>query len=288
MALRRERSPHVAFADWRMGVRQLLLTIPEAALLLSVLLVGALTHFPVALGLPALVIAAFFGLRLILLALAARRLEQGAYASAAWLARQALRLNPWSPDGLLLLAQSHLRRGDDSAAEATLRRALALHPTDEALQSALAALLLSQAQPDARQPAVRKDMPTIPEQLTPALAQQRAWLALHGERDAALARAIVLRAAPERLAPRQALPLLIILAEALLELGAHAESLRTLDRIEAGLRRCPRAQQAELLYHLGRLYVAHGRSGTAYFRRSVELDPHGRYAQHAWRSAVGG
>lgn len=278
----RERSPHVASADWLSRARQHLLTIPEAALLLSVLLIGALTHFPVALGLLALLLAACFGVRLLLLALAARRLERGAYGSAAWLARQALRLNPWSPDGLLLLAQISLRRGDDHAAEATLRRALQLHPTNEALQSALAALLLS------HHPAPTDQPPAEQRRLTPAQAQHRAWLALHGEHDAALARAIVLRAAPERLAPRQALPLQIILAEALLELGAHAESLRTLERIEAGLRWCPRAQQAELLYHLGRLYAAHGRSGTAYFRRSVELDPHGRYAQHAWRSAVSG
>jgi uncharacterized protein HemY len=80
----------------------------------------------------------------------------------------------------------------------------------------------------------------------------------------------------------------VTLAEASLALGAHGESLRLMQQIEAGLEQCPPSQQAELLYHLGRLHTAHGKPASSYFRRSVEADPRGRFAQSAWRSAVEG
>ncbi len=268
--------------------RQQLLLIPEAIILLALLLIGWATHFPPLLGALALLIACLFGIRLSLIAVAARKLANGAYETADRLLAVALKLHPWSLDALLLRAQGLTQRGDDEAAEAVLRRAAHYYPDDESLQSILASSMLAQGRLtdgwrilyDTRQGAV--------ERLTPAVAQQRAWIALHVEADAAKARAIILRAAPDRLPPRLALPLQVTLAEALLSLGAHGESLRLMEQIEANLALCPPSQQAELLYHLGRLYVAHGRSGTAYFRRSVQRDPRGRFAQSAWRSAVEG
>jgi hypothetical protein len=268
-------------------VRQQALLIPEAIVLALLLFAGWLAGFPAAIGGLALLVAIGFGARLLLLAVASRRVQQGDYAIATRLIHWALVLNPWSRDALLLQAQSLTQRGDDEAAETVLRRAAALYPGDESLQSVLAGSMLAQGRMSegwrAAHAAGHSD-----ERLPPAIAQQRAWIAMHLEQDPARARAIVLRAEAERLPPRSGLPLLVTLAEATLALGAAAESQRLMQRIEDQLAHCPRAQQAELLYHLGRLHTAHGDGGASFFRRSVELDPHGRYAQSAWRAAVDG
>lgn len=272
---------------WRQARQQLWL-IPEAGALLALLLIGWATGFPPLLGALALLVACLFGIRLSLIAVAARKLAGGAYETADRLLALALKLHPWSLDALLLRAQGLTQRGADEAAEAVLRRAAHFYPDDESLQSILASSMLAQGRFADSWHILRDSPPGAAQRLTPAMAQQHAWIALHVEADAAKARATILRAAPDRLPPRLALPLQITLADALLALGAHGESLRLMEQIEANLEQCPPSQQAELLYHLGRLYTAHGRSGASYFRRSVERDPRGRFAQSAWRSAIEG
>jgi len=268
---------------WGRIVQQALL-VPEAGVLMGLLLIAWAFNFPPVIGILAIITAFAFGLRMGLLVLAEQQLTHGAYTRADRLSRAALRLNPWSADALVLRAQGLMHQGMDEAAEQLLRRAATMYPKDHVLQSALAAAILAQGR--IAEGAQLARVGNITHIHSPQAAQQLAWLALHVEQDALKARTIVLDAEPTRLAPPVALPLLATLGEAQIVLGAHDEAERSLHVIETKLLACPQPQQAELLYHLGRLYEGLGRDGTSYFRRSVELDPDGRYAQAAWRSAV--
>lgn len=263
---------------------QQVLLVPEAVMLLALVVLGWMLHFPALIGLLAIITMLVFAVRLSLIALAERRLARGAYDAADRLLRAALRLNPWSADALVLRAQGLTQQGEDEAAERFLRQATRLYPDDPALQSALAAVLLAQGRiAEGWQMARQNNIVALD---SPQIVQQRAWLALHVEDDAAKARSILQSSHPERQAPQISLPLLATLCEAQIVLGAHDEALKLMQTIEEQLRLCAQPQQAELLYHLGKLHMALGQDGTLYFRRSVELDPDGRYAQAAWRSAV--
>jgi tetratricopeptide (TPR) repeat protein len=252
--------------------------------LAGLLALGWASNFPPLLGLLAVATALVFGLRLGLLALGERQLARGEYTRADKLIRIALKLNPWSADALVLRAQGLTHRGDDETAEHVLRRAASLYPDDHLLQNALAASILSQGRiAEGWQLARTQDTNA---KLSPQVAQQIAWFALHLEDNPARARTVALQTQPDQLAPSLALPLLTTIAEANIALGAHDDARKLLADIEQQLTMCAQPQHAELLYHLGRLHSALNGNGAAYFRRSVELDPSGRYAQTAWRSAV--
>jgi tetratricopeptide (TPR) repeat protein len=139
----RHNLPAKRSTNWS-HARQQLLLIPEAVVLLALLLIGWATQFPPLLGALALLVACLFGIRLLLIAVAARKLASGAYDLADRLLGLALKLHPWSLDALLLRAQGLTQRGDDEAAEAVLRRAAQLYPGDESLQSVLASSMLAQ------------------------------------------------------------------------------------------------------------------------------------------------
>jgi tetratricopeptide (TPR) repeat protein len=258
------------------------LLIPEAVVLVGLLLLAWLLRFPAPIGLLALLPIGVFGLRVLLMTLAERQIALGNYARADRLVGVSLRLNPWSADALALQAQSLAQQGKDAAAEAVLRRAAALYPLDHSLQSSLAAALLAQGRVAEGCVIARQTVASD----SPQTAQQHAWIALHIEADAAKACAIIERMKPERLPVPIGLPLLATRAEAQIKANNEIGARTTLELIEQRLEGCPQPQQAELLYHLGRLHNALGDNGATYFRRSVERDPTGRYAQSAWRSAV--
>jgi hypothetical protein len=264
-------------------ITQQALLVPEASILLGLLLIAWAFNFPPLIGILAIITAFVFGLRLGLMTLAEQQLAHGAYSRADRLVQAALRLNPWSVDALVLRAQGLAQQGEDEGAEVLLRRAAHLYPNDPTVQSTLASVVFAQGRiAEGSQLALVDDTAAqVPQQV-----QQRAWIALHIEEDAAKARAIILSADPSRFPARIALPLLTTLGEAHIILGAREAAAAVLQAIEANLSACSRAQQAELLYHLGRLRIALGENGARYFRRCVELDPDGRYAQLAWRSAV--
>lgn len=265
-------------------IAQQALLVPEASILLGLLLIAWAFNFPPLIGILAIITAFVFGLRLGLMTLAEQQLAQGAYNRADRLVQAALRINPWSVDALVLRAQGLAQQGEDERAEQLLRRAAQLYPGDQTVQSTLASVVLAQGRIAEGSQLALNDDPAVAQ--VPQLIQQRAWMALHVEEDAAKARAIILKADPKRFPPRIALPLLTTLGEAQIVLGARDDAEAILTTIEADLTACPRTQQAELLYHLGRLHAELGEQSALYFRRSVELDPDGRYAQAAWRSAV--
>lgn len=265
-------------------VRHQVLLVPEAPVLIGVLLIGWAYGFPPAIsGLAALVVA-FFIVRLFCLASAAQELGQARYRQADRLAQTALRLNPWSADALALRANTQLLQGNDEAAEMLLRDAIRRAPDNAANHAALAAILLARgAYAAGRQHATQAYQI---DATSPFAAQQLAWLALYREDDPGKAQRIVktidLRAQPLTIAA----PLLVLRSEAEIAQDHLTQARETVSTLEAMLPTCPLPLQAELCYHLGRLGALLGEDGGTYFRQSVRLDPHGRWAHAAWRAAV--
>jgi Tfp pilus assembly protein PilF len=264
-------------------VRRVLL-VPEAVILLGLLLIAWRFRFPPLISLLIIMTACIFGVRLGLITLAERYLDQGAYRRADHLVRTALRLHPWSSDALLLRAQGLVQQGQDEAAIEMLRYAALLSPDDHQLQGALAATLLAQGRISEGWRLL--EAINHPVTSSPVALQQLAWIALRIDNDPVKAIALIAHIDLKHLPPPSSTPLLIILCDALIASGAYDEALRFLRYIEGQLQACGPTQQAELLYHLGRLYRALGHDGSSYFRRSVQLDPQGRYALVAWRCAM--
>ncbi len=268
---------------WGRLVQQILL-IPEAVILLGLLLLAWVFHFPPLISLLAIMTISIFGMRLGLITLAEHHLAQGSYERADRLARTALHLHPWSVDALMLRAQGMVQQGQDEAAIKVLRHAAILSPDDYQFHRTLASTLLTQGETAAGWRLAESVNRTVVP--APAALQQLAWIALHIDSDPAKAIALISRVDPEYLPSHISAPLLITLCDALVAMGRYDEALRLLQRIERQLQASTPTLQAELLYHLGRFYKALGRDGGSYFRRSVQFDPQGRYAQIAWRCAI--
>lgn len=275
--------PNRGLTSWR-SLTQRMLLIPEAGIIIGLLAISWAFGFPPLFGFLAIVTVFAFTLRLGLMFFAEQQLARGAYERADTLVRAALRINPWSADALALQAQGFSQQGNDEAAEHVLRRATTLYPNDRLLQSALASTVVAQGRIAEGWRLARTDDKAA--STSPVIAQQLAWFALHVENDPSRARNLVLQVNLGQLPIAAALPLRTTLVEAQIALGAHDDARQELVTIEQQLGLCGKPQQAELLYHLGRLHAALGENGTSYFRRSVERDPDGRYAQVAWRSAV--
>lgn len=261
-----------------------LLLIPEAPVLLALLLIGWAYHFPPGVAvLTALTIAVFL-LRFCLLTASARQLERARYSRADGFSRAALRLYPWSADALTLRAQGLLLRGNDEAAEPLLRRAARLAPDSDLIHGALAGTLLARGEF-----AAGREHATLADRLaagSPYAARHLAWLALHVDDDPIAAQRLLGAIDVEHTPPPLATPMLVMLAEAQIARGTVEIARETLRRIEDLLQACPIPQQAEFLYHLGKLHTELGDDASRHFYQSVKLDPHGRYAHAAWRAAA--
>jgi tetratricopeptide (TPR) repeat protein len=245
-----------------------------------------LLQFPPLLGLLAALIVVWFVARTTLLLFAEQRLAHGDDRRAGWLAQAALRLHPWSADALLVRARVLTRQGEHAAADCLLRRAVALDATQGDAEAALAAHLLTQGYTPSQALSISASPHVPPVSL--ALLHHRAHMALHVEADPAKAIGLLQAAHLDRLPVRTRCPLLLLLAEGYIAQGHCEEARATLKRIEEQLGTCARMQRAEALYHLGCLWKSLGEDGCRYFRQCVDLDPRGRYAQDAWRSAVTG
>ncbi len=261
--------------------RQLLL-IPEAPLLLALLLIGWAYDFPAVVSAFVALVVAIFLVRLFLITSAAHQLERARYRRASQLSRAALRINPWSVDALMLQAQGMLLQGDDTGAEPILRRAARLAPESDLIHCALAGTLLARGKF-----AAGRACASYADRVrggSPYAAQHLAWLALHVDGDAIAAQRILSTIDLERTSPTLVAPVLATLAEAQVARGTVRAAHATLVALEEMLDSCPVPQQAEFLYHLGRIQELLGEDGGSYFRRSVGVDPRGRYARAAWRA----
>ena len=265
-------------------IKHHLLLVPEAPVLFVLLMIAWAYDFPPMIGGLATLVVTFFVVRLFCLASAAQELGQARYEQADRLARTALRLHPWSSDALALRANTQLLQGNDEVAETLLRDAVRFAPERAANHASLATVLLARGDYAAGREhatrALRLDAGS------PYAVQQLAWLALHREQDPQRARRIVntidLSAHPAAVGA----PLLVLRGEAQIMEGDVDEARATVGAVEAALPHCPRPQQAELCFNLGRLHTLLGDDGGAHFRRSVRLDPRGRWAHAAWRAAV--
>lgn len=257
-----------------------LLLIPEAPILLVLLLIGYVYDYPPLIGgLVALVIIVFVA-RCLFMAYSIYYLRQAEYNQAARYARLARGINPWSADALALQAFGLVARGDHEAAEPLLRGATRLAPTNLPIHSVLAEVLLKQG--------------SLSEGQTHATlagsqyaTQHLTWLALEANQDLVKANQLLNMVDVDHLMPCMAAPLLVLQSEAELARGAlQASRIRRAELLRL-IPACTIPQQAELWYHLGRLQILAGDDGTDAFRRSVDLDPQGRFAHAAWRAAVG-
>ncbi len=258
--------------------------IPEAPMLLALLLIGWAYGFPPAVSGLAVLVVALFMTRFFLLTSAAYELDNADYRKADRFGSAALRMNPWSADALTLQANSQLLRGNDTSAETLLRKAMRVAPESETVHSALAATLLARGDF-----ARGREHAMTAERLaagSPHAAQHLSWLALHIDDDPEQTTRLIDSFDTGRLEPRLQAPLLVLRGEACIACGATAAARETLVSIKRLLPQCPVPQQAELSYHLGRLHTLLGDEGGRHFRRSVDLDPQGRWAQPAWRAAV--
>lgn len=279
-AARREQKSR---RDARRFMRRVLM-VPEALALVVLLGLGLVVGIQPLLAVLVLLVAGVFAARLGMLFTAERYLAHGDYARSRRLLDIALRLNPWSSDALLLRAHSLTLQGDDEQAEHELRRALELDPEDDTVRGALAACLLAQGRYwEGRQLATVAGFDPASVQGV----QQRAWLALHVDDDPERALGLLGACDERHTSPHLALPLQVTRCETELALDDRPGAERTLKLLECGIPYCSLPQQAELLYHVGRLKTQLGLDAAADFRRSVELDPAGRWAQAAWRAAIG-
>lgn len=264
---------------------QQLLIIPEAPVLLALLLIGWAFGFGIVLSGVMFLLIAVFVIRVGLLTTATRQLHDGGYERVDKLLNVALRLNPWSVDALQLQAEAHAMRGDDAAAELVLRRAAQFASSEHVVHAHLSAALAAQGHLPIAQQLIAPIHELAPT--SPYCLHQMAWYALHVEHDACRARYLLQQAHPRQQPPAVALGLLVTLTEAELALQNTLAAVELLETITEYLPHCSRPQQAEGHYHLGRLYAQLGSDGQTHFRRSVSLDPKGRYAYAAWRGALG-
>src|SRR5690348_1823740 len=142
------RSRNYMAMPWQSGklpwlVRQALL-VPEGLLLLALLALYELLGGGLPLAVAGVALVVVFALRSGLLLAARQALRNSRYGRAERLLGLALRLHPWSADGLALRGVLHLALAHPDQAEADLRRALALFPGRAALHDALGSALLDQ------------------------------------------------------------------------------------------------------------------------------------------------
>jgi tetratricopeptide (TPR) repeat protein len=269
---------------WAERVKQHLLLVPEAPVLFILLMIAWGYNFPPVVGGLAALVVVLFVVRLFCLASAVQELGLARYEQADRLAQTALRLHPWSPDALTLRGNTQLLQGNDEAAEALLRDAVRWAPEHAANHAALATVLLARGDYAAGREHATRALRL--DSASPYAVQQLAWLALHREHDPRKTRRIVDTIELSAHPPAVGTSLLVLRGEAQIMEGDLEEARATICALEAALPHCPRPQQAELCFHVGRLQTLLGDDGGAYFRRSVRLDPRGRWAHAAWRAAV--
>src|SRR4028118_943515 len=166
-------------------IAQQALLVPEASILLGLLLIAWTFGFPPLIGILAIITAFVFGLRLGLMTLAEQQLAQGAYTRADRLVQAALRINPWSVDALVLRAQGLAQQGEDERAEQLLRRAAQLYPGDHTVQTTLASVVLAQGRIAEGSLLALTDDSSVAQ--VPQLIQKRAGTPLQQGGDAAQA-----------------------------------------------------------------------------------------------------
>jgi tetratricopeptide (TPR) repeat protein len=271
--------------EWLGWVAHTLLLAPEAALIAALLCVYWGMGEPAVVGLAIMASIISFIARSLALIGARAALDLGRHDLAEALARSALALYPWSPDGLALRGVIALANNQPAQAEAALRRAIALLPNRANTHAALAGALL-----ELGRPAEAGEAAQVALLLMPGCAIAHLYLAEAERACGAPAQDI-----EERLraglhcagAPESEAALRCALGALLLAEQRVAEATLTLHGAEALIPRCAAPHQVALRVRLGELMIAQGQIERAreQFRSVAALDPKGRYAGAAWRAS---
>lgn len=282
--------PSIAPNTWKWAwmfvwIRQQLLLVPEAILLLALICLHLTLDGSVFTTLVGLAIVAWFGCRTALILSARRALQHARYDRAEQLVQLALWLYPYSADALALRGAILMAQGRMAEAEPALCQAIAFYPGQATLHVARSGVLLemdrgAEAYCEATR-AILLDPGCAAAYLHLAHAAQQM-----GEADEVIETHLRmgLRATPT---PIDEAALRCTLAAFLVDQRRLAEAQLALVGIEALLTHCTAPQQAGLHYYLGELRRTVGDTEAAHhhFRLSEALDPHGRYAAAAWRAA---
>lgn len=267
----------------RLG-RQLLL-VPEALILVLLLSFYQRWGNNLSLGVLALFVALWFGLRMALLLGARHAFDAGRYVRAESLAHWAVSLYPYSADALGLLGMTQLTAGRTGPAIANLRRALSYYPAQPWVYTALATgLLEAGATSEARTAALAAlayDPAYGPAYLPLAEAETRL-----GSNPAQI-EALLRQGLVCPLASGDAAALSCALAARCLQRGAAEEARNAISHAEELLATTPVHQRAGLHFQLGELWQSldHRDAARSHFAASADLDPEGPHAATAWRAA---
>ena len=265
--------------------RQVLL-IPEMVLLPLIFALYILTQPTLTLAVIGEAVIALFLLRTGLLWSAGRAWSAGRYRRAGRYARLALRLYPWSADGVALLAEIRLAEGKVEEAEALYRRAITLFPGYAPFHVGVSRALSAERQwPEARKAAM--EAVAVDDECAQAYAQL-AYLALNTyESTHTVTQWIEIGLAESPSLPIQA-SLYTTRAEVAVKLEQTRMAEVALEQAVMAVLECPTPAQAELLYRLGHVRRRLGQNVEARedFERIGQLDPEGRWVNAAWRAKL--
>lgn len=263
--------------------RQVLL-IPEMVLLPLLFATYFLTNQALPLAIVGELLIVAFIARTTLLWAAGRAWNAGQYGRAATFAQAALRIYPWSADGVALLATVRLAQGKFETATGLYQRAIALFPGYALFHVGLSqALAADRHWPEARQAALHAMM--LDDTCAAAHAQM-AQIALNLNE----AHNVALQWVDSGLASAPMLTVQAILytlrADAALRIEQRRMAQVAIDQVTMTLLDCPTPVQAELIYWLGTLRRRQGdRTAACHdFERIAQLDPEGRWVNAAWRA----
>lgn len=264
--------------------RQLRL-VPEAGLLVVLLILHLLLGAPLLVALLGMLVAGWFLSRSLLLGMAQHALDMANYEQAVQYVNYASRLYPFSADSATLRGNIEMARNHLPEAEAAWRRALLYDPERAAVYAALSSVLLETDRAAEARIAAEQALQLDGNYAAAYLHLANALLAL--DTDVATAERALRSGIDMASSTVDMISLRCALAYVLLESERYAEARLAIQGNAELVQRCPLSQQAGLYYHLGAIERAFGEIEAArnYFQASEHLDPRGRYAAAAWRAS---
>jgi tetratricopeptide (TPR) repeat protein len=266
-------------------VRHYALLVPEAPLLLLLLILHPLAGFSPVIALFGFLLVLYFAIRTALLALARQHIANARYSAAERLLSIVLKLHPYSADAHTQQGMLSLARGHSAEAINALRRANSLFPAHGHLQSLLSGALLEEGCATEAFAAAQQAVELEPKNATAYLHLASAEQALGSPLEVAERHLRIGLEQCEDALDEAALR--CALAALLMQQKRFNEAKLLLVGMPSLLERCPPTQRAGLHFHLGELYRQIGEQEIArgHFNASETIDPHGRYAAAAWRGA---
>lgn len=266
-------------------IRRQLLLVPEAVVLLALLMLHTALGAPAGTAVLGLLVVSWFSARTGLLVLGRRALDQARYQQAAryiWLASRA---HPLSADALTLEAALWLARDCPQRAARALQCAAACYPGHAPLHAALSGALLAADQATAAAREAARALVLDPQCATAHLHLANAEQQRGAPFTVVAAR---LHCGLNTTATAAERALLRCSLAGVLHAACRPAEVRTLlTAIDADLHACTPIQRAEIHYHVGELWwqLEDIERARDHFSQSETLDPRGRYAATAWRLA---